>query len=154
MKQNKSRKEIAEELQDQRGELDTDIKKIQSLVDNCHDDQLEDLQKQMIELLTLREELYPRDKEEDELMENDGNDGAENVNSYYTMNDESSSDSKNSDEYIEEETSQPMIIQEEHKIQVRFDNKILGKIVAKGNNKLWVDTINTKISRRRSMSKI
>ena len=45
LKQNKSREEIAEELQDQRGELDTDIEKIKSLIDNCHNDQLESLQK-------------------------------------------------------------------------------------------------------------
>ena len=76
-------------------------------------------------------------------MEHDGNDVLEDVDSHYTMNDEGSSDSKNSEEYIEEETSQPMTIQEEQKIQVKFDDKTLGMIVAKGNSKLWVDTINT-----------
>ena len=76
-------------------------------------------------------------------MKNDGNNGLEDGNSDCTTNDESSSGSENSDKYIEEETSQPMIIQEEHKIQVKFNNKMLGMIVAKGNNKLWVDTINT-----------
>ena len=65
-------------------------------------------------------------KEEDELIGNDGNDGAEDVNSDHTMNDESSSGSEYSDEYIKEETAQPMIIQQEHKIQVKFENKSLG----------------------------
>ena len=36
-----------------------------------------------------------------------------------------------------------MVIQEEHKIKVKFENKMLGMKVAKRNNKLWVDTINT-----------
>ena len=87
-------------------------------------------------------------------MENDGIDGAVEVDSYFTMNDESRSGSKNSDVYMEEETSQPMVIQEEHKIQVKFETKMLGMKVAKGNNKLWVDTINTETSRRRFKSKI
>ena len=41
-----------------------------------------------------------------------------------------------------ETTSQPMVIQKELKIKVKFKKKLLGMIVAKGKNKLWVDTIN------------
>ena len=48
LKQNQSDKEIAEELKNRRGELDTDIEETQSRIDNCHDDQLEDLEKQMM----------------------------------------------------------------------------------------------------------
>merc|ERR1712161_132592 len=88
------------------------------------------------------EELYPSDdEEEDELTDNYRNDGVEDVNRDHTMKDESSSESEHSDKNIKEENAQPMIIQQEHKIQVKFENKSLGMKVAKGNNKLWVDTI-------------
>ena len=115
----------------------------------------------MMEFKKLREELYPSDEEKEEVMEDDKNsqetewenkpmdgiNGDKDVDSYYTMNDESRdsrSSSENSDEYVEEETSQPMVLQEKYKIQVKFETKMLGMKVAKGNNKLWVDRINTK----------
>ena len=53
-----SREEIDVDLQNRRGELDIDIETIQSQIDNCRDDQLEDLQKQMMELLTHCEKNY------------------------------------------------------------------------------------------------
>ena len=95
----------------------------------------------MMELLTLREELYPSNEEEDESIEHDKNNGVEVSDNEDTKNDKRS-DSENSDEGVDETTSQPMVIQEEQKIKVKFENKLLRMNVAKRNNKLWVDTIN------------
>jgi len=66
-----SKEEIADQLKNRRVELDTDIEKTQQQIDNCHDDQLEDLQKQMMEYQQLRKELYPSDEEEGAMMEED-----------------------------------------------------------------------------------
>ena len=130
-----SREEINVDLPNLRGELDIDIEILQNQIDNCHDDQLEDLEKQMMELLTLREELYPSDKDDDESIEHNENNGVEVSGSEDTKNNERSY-SKSSDENVEETTFQPMVIQEEQKIKIKFENKLLGMNVVKRNNKL------------------
>ena len=66
-----SKEEIAEALKNRRVELDTDIEETQHQIDNCHDDQQEDLEKQMMEYQKLRKELYPSDEEEESSMEGD-----------------------------------------------------------------------------------
>ena len=104
-----SREEIDVDLQNRRGELDIDIETLQSQIGNCHDDLLEDLKKQMMVLLTLREELYSSDEDKDASIEHDGNNGVEASYSEDTKNDERS-DSKNNDKGADETTSQPMVI--------------------------------------------
>ena len=69
--------------------------------------------------------------------------------------DESMSDNENGedyneeDRYTEEEDSKPIVIQQEYKIQVKFEAKLLGMKVAKENNKLWVVKINTDTLKRK-----
>ena len=128
-----SREETDVDLQNRRGELYIDIETLQSQIDNCHDDHLEDLEKQMMELLILQEELHSSDEDKDESIEHNGNNEVEVSDSEGTKNDERS-DSENSDKGVDETTSQPMVIQEEQKIKVKFENKLLGMNVAKRNN--------------------
>ena len=145
--ENREEKEV--DLQTRREDIYIDIETLQRQIDNCHDDQLEDLEKEMMELLIVQGELYS--SEDDEY-----NGGAEGDN-YYTMSDESRSSSENSEEDENKTnaqtidyyrlltstiTDQSMVLQGDQKIQVKFENKLLGMVVAKRNNKLYVHKIN------------
>ena len=55
-----SKEEIADQLKNRRVELATDIEETQQQIDNCHDDQLEDLEKQMMEYKQLMKETIPK----------------------------------------------------------------------------------------------
>ena len=103
----------------------------------------------MMELLIVQGELYS--SEDDEY-----NGGAEGDN-YYTISDKSRSSSENSEEDENETkaqtidyyslqttttTDQSMVFQGDQKIQVKFENKLLGMAVAKRNNNLYVHKIN------------
>ena len=100
-----SREETDVDLQNRRGELYIDIETLQSQIDNCHDDQLEDLEKQMMELLILQGELYSSNEDKDESIERNGNNGVEVSDSEGTKNDKSRSGSKNSDDGVDETTA-------------------------------------------------
>ena len=86
----------------------------------------------MMELLILQGELQSSDEDKDGWIEHDGNNGGAEGDVYYTMSDESRStmsdesrsSNKNSDDDVDETTAQPMVIQEDHKIKVKFENKL------------------------------
>ena len=118
-----NREENEVDLQTRRKEVYIDIETLQSQIDNCHDDHLEDLEKQMMELLIVQGELYSSKDDEH-------NGGAEGDN-YYTMSDKSRSSSENSEDDANETTAQttdyysllttattaqPMVLQEDRKI--------------------------------------
>ena len=66
-----SKEEIDDQLKTCQGEIATDIDQTQYQIDNCHDDQLEDLEKQMMGLKQLMKEIYPSDEEEGATTEED-----------------------------------------------------------------------------------
>ena len=66
-----SEEEIANELKDRRAGLAIKIEQAQQQIDNCHDDELEDLQKQMMELKQLMKEIYPSDEDEGSTKDED-----------------------------------------------------------------------------------
>ena len=140
-----NREEIYVDLQTRREEVYIDIDTLQSQIENCQDDHLEDLEKQMMELLTIQEELYSSEDE------HDGNNGGAEGDSYHTMSDESRSSSENRDDDANEitatdyyrlltaaTTAQPMVTQGDQKIQVKFENKLLGMDVVKRNDILYI----------------
>ena len=145
------REENEKDLQIRRKNVYKDIETLQSEIENCHDDQLEDLEKEMMELLIVQGELYS--SKDDESIEHDGNNGGAEGDNYHTMNDESRSSSENRDDDANEitateyyrllmTTAQPTVIQVDQKIQVKFENKVLGMTVVKRNNTLYVHKIN------------
>ena len=48
-----------------------EVKQAQQQIDNCHDDELEDLQKQMMDLKQLWKEIYPSDEDEGSKVDKD-----------------------------------------------------------------------------------
>ena len=75
-------------------------------------------------LLTLREELYSSDKDKDESIEHDGNNGVEVSDSEDTKNDERS-DSENRDKGVDDTTSQSIVIQKEKKDQGQIRKQVV-----------------------------
>ena len=89
------------------------------------------------------------EKEDERVSDNENREEYEEEDSYFTMGDKSRSSSENSGEYTEEANSKPIVVQQEYKIQVKFETKMVGMKVAKGNNKLWVVKINTEKVKRK-----
>ena len=84
------------------------------------------------------------EKEDKRICDDESNEEDEVEDSYYKMGNKSRTSSEDSSEYRDvEETCKPIVVQETHKIQVKFDTKTLGMNVAKGNNKVWVTKVNT-----------
>ena len=85
------------------------------------------------------------EKEDERMSDNEISEEDEEEDSYHTMGDENRSSNKYSSEYTDaEETSEPIVVQETHKYQVKFETKTLGMDVAKGRNSIWVTKVNMK----------
>ena len=99
------------------------------------------------------DEDVDEEKKDERMSDNENSEEDEEEDSYYTMGNESRGSSEGNSEYADaEETSEPIVVQETHKYQVKFETKTLGMDVAKGRNKLWMTKVNMGNSRRRSKS--
>ena len=71
LEQNKTDEECGQELKNRREELEMDIEQTQYQINNCDDDQKENLEIQMMEYKKLRQELYPSNEEEEAIEEDE-----------------------------------------------------------------------------------
>ena len=153
-----------EEIKQQRRELKIQIEDTQHHIETCpDDDQREDLEKQMMVYMRLKEEISngEEDIEEEMPMEDDEKEGSVQINGVEEDDDEENENIKMSDDEGSKEeeekkdkdlnmeverandTSGPNIVQEVYTYQVKFNDEKLGLEVAKGTKRLvWVTKVN------------
>mmetsp|Transcript_29726 Transcript_29726/g.31927 ORF Transcript_29726/g.31927 Transcript_29726/m.31927 type:complete len:187 (+) Transcript_29726:954-1514(+) len=71
LEQNKTDEECGQELKKRQEELEMDIEQTQYQINNCYDDQKENIEIQMMEYKKLRQELYPSNEEEEAIEEDE-----------------------------------------------------------------------------------